>query len=438
MPAPPRPVIPLGPFMPDMPIATEPPVRSRVFAAFANPDYRKFYLGQGISLIGTWLQAAAVSWIVFDRTKSERMSGLVEAAGIVPGLFVGITAGAMADRVVPRTMILVSQLAQMALAFVLTLLVISGNERVWQLALIVACTRIFVTFEMPARQVFLYDVVGRSMLVNAIALNSGLFNASRVIGPALAGLCLSRLGEAACFGLNGASYLGAIASLLLIRVHPRPRHSSGKGVREILAGFSYLMRDRRVRSLFLLMAGFGLLGGGFNALGPSYAQRLIGTGTGGYSLLLAMGGLGATLGALLLASLGGVENRERIVLAGIGIFAASMTAAVAIPPLFGPFGSSGRLVGGSLCLLGTGLGAIVFYAATQTMIQSAVPDILRGRVMGIWMIVYSGSVPLGCLWAGELAQAIGVGTVMVASAALCGALAVGVAMAAGLREIKGS
>lgn len=423
--------------MPDTPTLTDSPVRSRMFAAFANPDYRKFYLGQGVSLIGTWLQAAAVSWIVFDRTKSERMSGWVEAAGIVPGLFVGLLAGALADRVVPRTMILLSQVAQMALAFLLAVLVMSGNERVWHLALIVAFTRVFVTFEMPARQVFLYDVVGRSMLVNAIALNSGLFNASRVIGPALAGLCLSRLGESACFGLNGASYLAAIASLLLIRLRPRMQHSSGKGAGDMLGGFAYLMHDRRVRSLFLLMTGFGLLGGGFSALGPSYAQRFIGTGTSGYSILLAMGGVGATLGALLVAWLGGVERRERVVLAGIGVFAASMAASVAIPPWFGPFGGTARLVGGAICLLGTGLGAIVFYAATQTMIQSAVPDTLRGRVMGIWMIVYSGSVPLGCLWAGELAQAIGVGTVMYVSAALCGTLTLGVGLSGVLREIKG-
>ena len=419
--------------MPDLLIEPDARIRSRMFAAFSLPNYRKFYVGQGISLIGTWLQAAAVSWIVFDRTKSERMSGLVEAAGIVPGLIVGVLAGALADRSVPRTMVLLSQMAQMALAFLLTGLVISGNERVWNLALIVACTRVFVTFEMPARQVFLYEVVGRSMLVNAIALNSGLFNASRVIGPALAGFCLARFGEAACFGLNGLSYLGAIASLLLIRLEPRIERDSIKAENEILGGFVYLLQNRRVRSLFLLMAGFGLVGGGFSALGPSYAQRLIGTGTGGYSCLLAMGGLGATLGAFFVASLAGVEHRERIVLTGIAIFAAAIAAGVLIPPLCGPFGSTARLIGGSICMLGTGLGAIVFYAATQTMIQTNVPDLLRGRIMGIWMIVYSGSVPLGCLWAGELAQAIGVGTVMIVSAALCAGLAITVALSGQLR-----
>lgn len=411
--------------MPDANTATETPHRrrSRTFAAFDNADYRKFYLGQGISLIGTWLQAAAVGWIVFDRTGSERMSGLVEAAGIVPGLVVGVFAGALADRAVPRALILACQVVQMALAFALAAIVGLGVERIWQLALIVALTRVFVTFEMPARQVFLYDLVGRSSLMNAIALNSGLFNASRVVGPALAGACLTWLGEAACFGLNGLSYLAAIASLLAIRLHRRGTPPATKGPGEILGGFAYLGGDGRVRALFLLMAGFGLLGGGFAALGPSYARTVIGTGTGGYSLLLASGGLGATGGALFVASLGGLRRRERLVTAGVALYALALAAAGGLPPNFGPFGGWARLAVGGACLFATGAGAIVFYAGCQTTIQTAVPDVLRGRIMGIWMIVYSGSVPLGCLWAGELAQGVGVRTVMGVMAGACAVLA---------------
>jgi len=410
--------------MPDVSIATQAPSRSRTFAALGNPDYRKFFVGQGVSLVGTWLQAAAVSWIVFDRTHSERMSGLVEAAGVVPGLLVGAHAGAMADRVVSRTMVLLSQVGQMALAFALAALVAFGSARVWPLALIVALTRVFVTFEMPARQVFLYEIVGRRDMPNAIALNSGLFNASRVVGPALAGLCLARLGETACFGLNGASYLAAIAALLTIRPGRRPEPGQAGKSREILGGFHYLIEDRRVGMLFLLMAAFGLFGGGFGALGPSYARRVVGTGTGGFSLLLAMGGLGATLGALLVASLGGVRRRGRLVLAGAALYGASIAAAAALPPLVGPMGSPARLAMAAACLGGSGLGAILFYAATQTVIQAAVPDALRGRIMGIWMIVFSGSVPLGCLWAGALAESIGVTPVMYLTAGLCASLAV--------------
>jgi MFS family permease len=413
-------------------------VRSRTFAALANPDYRKFYIGQGISLIGTWLQSAAVAWIVFDRTHSERMSGLVEAAGIVPGVLVGVLAGDLADRVVPKTMILLSQLAQMALAFGLAAVVVLGVVSVWPLALIVALTRVFVTFEMPARQVFLYEVVGRSSLMNAIALNSGLFNASRVVGPALAGVCLARLGGAACFTLNGVSYLAAIASLLLIRVHRRPIAHVDRPRGAILGGFRYLMEDGKLRSLFVVITAFGLVGGGFPALVPSYAQRVIGTGTGGFSLLLAAGGIGATLGALAVASMGGLRRRDRLLLAGTVIYTISIVAAATVPTLLGSPGGMIRLACGSICLAGQGVGGLVFYATAQTMIQTSVPDALRGRIMGIWMIVFSGSVPLGCLWAGELAQAIGVAPAMELMAGLCGLLALGITASGRLAEAKDS
>ena len=400
--------------------------RSRTFAALAIPDFRKFYLGHGISLIGTWLQAAAVGWIVFDKTHSERLSGLIEAAGIMPGLAVGLFAGALADRVVPRTLILLSQVAQMLLAFALAILVGLGIERVWHLAVIVAATRIFVTFEMPARQVFLYSLVGRKLMMNAIALNSGLFNASRVLGPALAGECLARFGETGCFAFNGASYLAAIAALLMIRVRP-PARSSTEGKQDrLLGGFTYLWKDRRVLTLYLVMTAFGILGAGFTALGPSYAQRVIGTGSRGFSLLLAAGGVGATLGALLVASLGGIKSRESLIVAGMTIFAIAIAGTGLLPARLGVFGGPIRLILGSLGLFGTGFGLIVFYAAAQTVIQAAVPDELRGRIMGIWMIVYSGSVPIGSIWSGELAQAVGPSRVMVLSAVLCGLLAFGV------------
>ncbi len=396
--------------------------RPGTFAALGNANFRKFLVGQGISLCGTWLQSAAVAWIVYDRTKSERISGLIEAASIVPGLLVGVLAGALADRVVPRTMILFSQLAQLLLAFVLAELVYTGSDQIWHLAVIVALTRVFATFEMPARQVFLFDVVGREMMVNAIALNSGLFNASRVLGPSLAGLCLDRFGEAPCFALNGLSYIASMTALLLIHIPARKHKETSLNRRDLLGGFAYLAHDRRVRSLYLVMTAFGLLGGGFTALAPAYAQRVIGTGTRGYSMLLASSGVGATVGALLVASLGWVERRERIVVSGILGFSVSLVAAALLPTLAGALGGTGRLIMGSIALLGAGMGAIVFYAATQTMIQSAVPESLRGRIMGIWMLVYSGSVPLGCLWAGELAQAIGVGNVLKLCAAMCATL----------------
>jgi MFS family permease len=401
--------------------ASEPArIRSRTFAALAIPDYRRFYIGQGVSLIGTWLQSAAVSWIVFDMTRSARMLGVVEAMSVLPGLLVGVLAGALADRVAPRTMIVLMQVGQMLLAFLLALLIGLGIIQIWQMVLILAATRVCVTFEMPSRQVLLYDLVGRSSLMNAIALNSGLYNASRVLGPALAGLCLARFGRTSCFVLNGASYLAAIATLLSIRIPPRPPVRRGPGEGDVLAGFAYLQQDRRVRTLFVLMAFFSVVGMGYTALIPAYARLVVHTEAIGYSLLLAFSGVGATAGALVVATLGGLKRKESLVVGGMMVFAASLAAAGAFPGLASSLlDSRAALAVAALCLFGTGFGAIVFYSATQTLILTTVPDHLRGRIMGIWMIAYSGAVPLGALGAGELAMSRGVSLVMEISAALC-------------------
>lgn len=401
-------------------------VRSRTFSALDNPDYRRYYLGQGISLIGTWLQGAAVNWMVFEKTHSEYMLGVVGAAGLLPGLVVGIVAGALADHVVPRRLILLMEVGQMVLAFALALLVGFGIVQIWQMALILALTRVCVTFEMPSRQVFLYDLVGRADLTNAIALNSGLFNASRVLGPALAGACFAALGATACFVLNGTSYLAAIASLLAIRQHTRKSPRGDRGPGKVLGGFAYLRRDARLATLFLLMTFFGVVGMGYDAMIPAYAARVVGTGVQGYSILLACSGIGATGGALLVASLGGVKRKEWLVLSGLLVFAASLAASAILPPLAGSTGiGPARLLVASAGLLGVGFGAVMFYSATQTLIQMLVPDQLRGRIMGIWMIAYSGSVPLGSLWTGRLASSQGVPFAMGLSACLCVLVAIG-------------
>ena len=406
-----------------MPTAAPPaPVRSRTFAALIDsPDYRRFYMGQGVSLVGTWVQDAAVGWIVYEMTRSEWQLGVVGAAGTLPGLLVGLHAGVVADRVPPKTMILAMQVAQMLCAFSLAALVGIGIVQIWQMALILAITRVCVTFEMPCRQVFLYDLVGKSSLMNAIALNSGLFNASKVIGPALAGFCLARFGRTACFSLNGLSYLAAIAALMGIRRAHRPRPStSGTPGADRLAGLRHLGRDRHLGMLFACMAFFGVIGMGYSSLVPAYARTVVNVGTTGYSILLASSGLGATAGALLLASFGGFHRRDWLVLAGMALFGASLALAGLVPPALIARGlRDAAMAAATLGMFGAGLGGVTFYAATQTLIQTHVPDDLRGRVMGVWMIAFSGSVPLGSLWAGLFAQVYGVSAVMGLSAALC-------------------
>jgi len=393
---------------------------SRTFVALGHPGFRRYYIGQGISLVGTWLQAAAVRWIVYERTGSAFMLGVLEVATLLPGILVGLYAGALADRIAPLRMIVLMECGQMALAFLLSLLIGFQVAEIWQMALILALARICVTFELPSRQVFFYDLVGPEILSNAIALNSGLFNAARVLGPALAGVCLYTLGATGCFALNGVSYLAAIAALLSIRLTPRSIHREALTFKTAFGGLGYLRSDRRIFAQFALVAFFGVVAMGYEAMVPAYARRVVRTEVGGYSALLACGGIGATVGAFVVASLASMRHKERLTIVGIVLFGGSLACAASLPywlPSTTP--AWARVAAGAICLMGAGVGAVFVYSSSMMLIQLAVPDHLRGRVMGIWMIVYSGSVPLGALWTGRVAQSCGVAFVMGLSAMLC-------------------
>jgi MFS family permease len=397
-------------------------VRSPTFAALENPGFRRYYIGQGISLTGSWLQSAAVLWLVYEQSGSEFMLGIVQMASVLPGLFVGLFAGALADRIAPRRMIIVMECGQMALALLLALLVWLGVVQMWHMATILAISRICVTFELPSRQVFFYELVGPEFLSNAIALNTGLFNATRVLGPAFAGLGLELVGAAGCFALNGATFVAAIAAVLSIRHISRPRPQGQSVFRPdvIFGGLGYLRSDRRIMAQFALVALFGVVGMGYEAMVPAYARRIVQTEVGGYSLLMACSGIGATLGALVVASLGGIRRKENLSLVGMVIFGAMLAAAAFVPNWLNKDAAEWvRLSAGALCLLGAGFGAVLFYSSSMTLIQLAAPDELRGRIMGIWMIVFSGSVPLGAVWTGRAAQSWGVGFVMGLSALTC-------------------
>lgn len=399
-------------------------------ALIENPDYRRFYMGHGVSLVGTWMQAAAVNWIVYDLTRSAWWLGVVEAANLLPGLAVGLFAGALADRTVPRSTVLVTQIVQLTLAVTLATLFTMGAIQLWHLITLLALARVGNTFEMPARQVFLYELVGRKHLGNAIALNVGLFNASRVVGPALAGVCLYWFGQSSPFILNALSFLAAIAAVLSIpRCRSAARSRSGRGPSDVLGGFAYLRKDRRLTLLLGLMAFFGIAGMGYNAMLSAYARDSIGTEALGYSALLASGGAGAVAGALGVARLGGRIRREELIVAGLGMFAMSLAGAAILPGVLGGIGPSWwPMALAMLCLLGTGFGGITFMSSIQTMVQLDVPDSLRGRVAGVWMVVFSGSVPLGALLTGRLSQWFGVEPVLVASSILCGLVAMGLGM----------
>ena len=385
-----------------------------------NPAYRWFYAGQGASLIGTWSQAAAARWIVYEKTQSARAVGIVDAVEILPGVIVGLFAGAVADRVSGRMMLSAMQVGQAILAFLLAGLVASGSIPIWLMALILASSQVFVTFEEPSRQVFQRRLVGRSEMGHAIALETGLFNASRVLGPAVAGIALAVLGQAAPFAINGVSFLAALTILLFLRTpHQREDDLEDDESSEevgILAGAQHVWRDRRVLRIFALLAIFGVVGLGYTALIPAFAQKQLDSGAGGYSALQVGGGIGSTIGAFVVATFAGHKRRDLLVSGGIALSGTALILAGLAPGAFGP--KVGLPVAVALMFL-NGLGTIAMFATAQTLVQAAVPDAIRGRVVGLWMIVFSASAPVGSLVAGVLAQPVGVVPIMVASGLIC-------------------
>ena len=383
-----------------------------------NPTYRWFYAGQGASLIGTWSQAAAARWIVYEITRSERAVGIVDAVEVLPGVVVGLFAGAVADKVSGRLMLSAMQVGQAVLAFALAIMVGAGKVEIWQMAVLLASSQVFVTFEEPSRQVFQRHLVGRSALGHAIALETGLFNASRVLGPALAGICLSLLGQASPFAINGASFLAAFLILMLIRTPHGPENDTEESPNEvgIAAGFQYVWHDRRVLRIFLLLAFFGVAGLGYTALVPAYAQNLLKASTGGYSALQVGGGIGSTLGAIAVAAVATARRRDLLVVGGMVVAGLALVLAGLAPGWLDP---KLRLPVAVALMFINGAGTIAVFATAQTLIQAAVPDAIRGRVVGLWMIVFSASAPIGSLCSGTLAEALGVVPIMVTSGLIC-------------------
>ena len=339
-------------------------------------------------------------------------------------MVIGLIAGAAADRVSGRLMLMAMQVGQATLAFLLAALAGAGEISVWKMALILAMSQVFVTFEEPSRQVFQRRLVGRSALGHAIALETGLFNAARVLGPAVAGGCLALVGRASPFALNGLSFLAALGILALIRTPPADEETRQKAAEAgLLDGLSYVRGDRRVLRTFLLLGYFGVVGMGYTALVPAYARKVLGSAEGGYSALQIGGGLGSTAGALLVAAMVARRRRDLMIPGGMTLAGASLALAALLPGRV-PHGLA--LPVATACMFANGLGTIAFFATAQAMIQADAPDEVRGRVVGLWMIVFSASSPVGSVLAGVLAGPVGVIPVLVGSAALC--LAAGAAV----------
>ena len=372
---------------------------SRTFAALQHRNYRLFFAGQLVSLIGTWMQNVAQAWLVYALTNSPFKLGVVSFCAGVPVLVFSLWAGVFADRMPKRRLLLLTQTCMMTLAFLLAADMFLGTIAWWHIAVLAFLLGTANAFDAPARQAFVVEMVGRKELTNAIALNSAMFNSARIIGPALAGVMLAAVGTAWCFVLNGLSFLAVIAGLALMKVRPYVGAPSTESpVRQMREGVSYIWHHPTVRPLIMLVAVSNLFSLGYLALLPAFAQDVLHAGTVGYGFMSTAIGVGALAGALIIASLGDYQRKGRMLTAGNLLFPAMVIAL--------SLSRSYHLTIGFLVV--AGLGFMTQNATANTLVQTTVADNLRGRVMSVYMMVFLGFFPIGSLIAGTVAERFGV------------------------------
>lgn len=373
-------------------------------------NYRLFFAGQLVSLTGTWMQSVAQAWLAYSLTHSAALLGIVGFAGQIPALLFSPAGGVVADRFARRRVLLATQATSMLLAFTLAALTLAGRASIaWILAL-AALSGVVNAFDIPTRQAFAMDMVGRGDLVNAIALNSSIFNGARVVGPAIAGILVARIGEGWCFLVNGLSYLAVLGSLLAMRLPVRvPEDHATSAWASAREGFLYASRARPVRALLLLLGVVSLTGMPYVVLMPVFAREILGGGARELGLLMGSAGVGALLGALVLA------NRKNV--KGLGTFVAACAGGMGLSLIAFAFSRDFRL--SALLLVPVGFFVMSQMASSNTLIQSLIPDAMRGRVMSLYAMMFMGMAPIGALLAGFLATRIGAPATLAGGGAIC-------------------
>lgn len=394
----------------------------RGLSAFRHRNYRLFFSGQLISVTGTWMQTLAQSWLVLSLTDSPFQFSLVSVCQFAPVLVLGVAAGVVADRFPKRTILVVTQTTSMLLAATLSLLVATDSVRLWHVYLLALGLGIVNAFDMPTRQAFVVEMVGKEDLSNAIALNSSLFNAARIVGPAIAGLILATKGAAWCFGLNAVSYLAVIAGLLLMRLTPSVRAREGSAIQRMREGLAYVRATPSVLMPVSLIAFVAVFGMNFNVWIPLLAKKEFDVGADGFGVLMSAVGVGSLAGALSLA-FAGRGPRPRLILVTAALLGLTELALAAVSRL------SLHVAIALLILPVMGFSFSLTSASANTIIQTNAPGHLRGRVMSVYMTFFAGTAPLGAIFAGALADRFGTP----ASIAVCGAVTVFAAAAVAYR-----
>jgi MFS family permease len=378
------------------------------FASLQYPNYRRWFVGQSLSLMGTWMQSVAQGWVVYGLTGSKLALGTITFAGSIPSLFLMLPAGALADRMSKRRLMVVTQTAMMLLAFTLALLTATKLLQVWQVAVLAFGLGIATSFDVPTRQALAVDLIeDRRDLQNAIALNSTMFNLARVVGPAVGGIILAAAGAALCFGLNGLSFLAVIIALLSMRlpeITKQPR--TVRMMPQIADGLRYVWSNKPVRAIIALVGVSALFGFSYAVLMPAFAVDVLHVGEAGLGLLNAAVGVGALMAALTVASLS--RSRYKVWQLAVG--------SLLFPLALIGFAISRTLPLSLACLSLVGFAFISQNATSNVLVQAIVPDELRGRVMSVYSLLFFGTAPFGSLLAGGVAQAFSPTLAVVAGA----------------------
>ncbi len=382
-----------------------------LFRALKHRNFRLFFLGQSISLIGTWMQMTAVAWLVWRLSHNAFLLGLVGFSARIPTFVIAPFAGVLVDRVNRHRLVILTQALSMAQALMLAGLMYSGRLAIWHVIALSLLLGVINAVDMPARQSFLVQMLDRREdLTNAIALNSSMVNGARLIGPSIAGFLIAVAGEAFCFLLNGLSYLAVIAGLLMMHVRPNTRAECNTAIlANIKEGFRYAFGFPPIRALLFLLALVSLSGASYTQLLPIFAQQILHGDARTQGFLLSAAAAGALAGALYLAGRRSVRGLGRVIACAPAVFGVGLIALGLSPWLW--------LTLAVMPVIGLGL--MVQMAATNTVLQTIVEDDKRGRVMSFYSMAFMGMVPLGSLLAGILAKFIGAPLVVILGGTCC-------------------
>nr|WP_207732394.1 MFS transporter [Heliobacterium chlorum] len=383
----------------------------RFGVAFSHRNYRLFFAGQAISVIGTWVQRTALSWLVYRLTNSVLMLGLLDFAGQIPFLFLAPVAGVLVDRWNRYRIVVAAQVLSMLQAGILAYLVLTDTVQVWHVLLLTVFIGLVNAFEIPSRQSFVIEMVeDKAHLSNAIALNSAMFNSARIIGPSVAGVAIATLGEGLCFFLNALSYIAVIAGLLMMKVNPIPRKISRQRVwNDLMEGLRYVNRIRTIRAVLLLMVVLSIAGMPVMVLLPVIVRNAFEGGPQLLGFFMATFGLGALAGTFFLASRRNTAGLQRLIPMACGLFGCGLMVFSLSRSLWLTFSVA----------LTMGLGMVVQTASTNTFLQSVVDEDKRGRVISLYVTSFGGLSPIGSYLAGHAADVFGVSATLFTGGLVC-------------------